>query len=96
MEQPEDPTRRIDTDPTRVMPPGGSPPAGEAAGKLHTAARPAIIHVLSGAGELMVDGHDHALAPGSWLRMAAGTRHALVATTGLVFALYLLPARPEA
>ncbi|HLB45211.1 MAG TPA: cupin domain-containing protein [Candidatus Limnocylindrales bacterium] len=62
----------------------------------HTAARPAIIHVLSGAGELMVDGHDHALAPGSWLRMAAGTRHALVATTGLVFALYLLPARPEA
>ena len=57
----------------------------------HTAARPAIIHVLVGTGDLTVDGDDHSLQPGSWLRMAAGTAHALVATTDLVFALYLLP-----
>jgi len=57
----------------------------------HTAARPAIVHVLSGTGELTVAGDDHALQPGAWLRMAAGTAHALTATTALVFALYLLP-----
>jgi quercetin dioxygenase-like cupin family protein len=57
----------------------------------HTAARPAIVHVLSGTGELTVGGDTHGLAPGAWLRMAAGTPHAIVATTPLVFALYLLP-----
>ena len=57
----------------------------------HTAARPAIVHILSGAGELTVAGDHHDLAPGSWLRMAARTPHSLVAQTGLVFALYLLP-----
>jgi quercetin dioxygenase-like cupin family protein len=58
----------------------------------HTAARPAIVHVLSGEGELTVAGDRHDLVPGSWLRMAIRTPHALVARTGLVFALYLLPA----
>jgi len=57
----------------------------------HTAARPAIVHVLTGEGELTVAGNDHGLVPGSWLRMAARTPHALVARTDLVFALYLLP-----
>ena len=57
----------------------------------HTAARPAIIHVLSGSGTLNVATDEHNLQPGSWLRMAAGTAHALFATTDLVFALYLLP-----
>lgn len=57
----------------------------------HTAARPAIIHVLSGSGSLSVATDEHALQPGAWLRMAAGTAHALTATTELVFALYLLP-----
>jgi quercetin dioxygenase-like cupin family protein len=57
----------------------------------HTAARPAIVHVLSGSGELIVDGDPHELAPGAWLRMATGTPHAIVATAPLVFALYLLP-----
>lgn len=58
----------------------------------HTAARPAIIHVLDGEGDLTVDGDTHPLIPGSWLRMSVRTPHALVARTGLVFALYLLPA----
>ena len=57
----------------------------------HTAARPAIVHVISGGGELTVAGDDHDLVPGSWLRMAARTPHSLVARTALVFALYLLP-----
>ena len=57
----------------------------------HTAARPAIVHVLSGAGELTVAGDLHELAAGSWLRMAQRTPHALVAHTDMVFALYLLP-----
>lgn len=57
----------------------------------HTAARPAIIHVLSGSGTLTISTDEHSVAPGAWLRMAAGTAHALTATTDLVFALYLLP-----
>jgi quercetin dioxygenase-like cupin family protein len=57
----------------------------------HTAARPAIVHVLVGDGELTVAGDTYALTPGAWLRMAARTPHAIVAGTRLVFALYLLP-----
>lgn len=57
----------------------------------HTAARPAIVHVLSGTGQLVVAGDAHDLKPGAWLRMAAGTSHAISATNGLVFCLYLLP-----
>jgi quercetin dioxygenase-like cupin family protein len=58
----------------------------------HTAARPAIIHILAGEGELTVAGDRHRVGPGSWLRMAVRTPHGLVAETPLVFALYLLPA----
>jgi len=58
----------------------------------HTSARPAIIQCLAGSGDLVVDGDRHTLGPASWLRMAAHTSHAVEARTGLVFALYLLPA----
>ena len=57
----------------------------------HTAARPAIIHILSGEGELTADGDTFAAGPGTWLRMPIRLPHALVASTDLVFALYLLP-----
>jgi quercetin dioxygenase-like cupin family protein len=57
----------------------------------HTSARPAIIHVLSGTGELGVAGETYDARPGAWMRMAARTPHSLVAETPLVFALYLLP-----
>ncbi len=57
----------------------------------HTSARPAIIHILSGKGDLTAEDDAYAAAPGSWLRMAAGTRHSLLARTPLVMALYLLP-----
>ncbi len=57
----------------------------------HTSARPAIIHVLAGTGDLTVDGHAMAARPGTWVRMPADMRHSLVARTALVMALYLLP-----
>jgi quercetin dioxygenase-like cupin family protein len=57
----------------------------------HTSARPAIVHVLSGEGELVVDGDSHPLKPGAWLRMAPRTAHAITAHGPLAFALYLLP-----
>jgi len=58
----------------------------------HTAARPAIIHVLQGAGSLEVDGLVREVGPGAWLAMAARTPHAVTAASPMVFALYLLPA----
>lgn len=60
----------------------------------HTSARPAIIHVLSGEGDLTVDDDAYTAAPGTWLRMAAHTRHSVHASTPFVMALYLLS--PEA
>ena len=57
----------------------------------HTAARPAIVHFLKGEGDLMVADEQFSVAAGSWLRMVAGTRHAIIARTELLFALYLLP-----
>lgn len=62
----------------------------------HTAARPAIVHILAGEAEVVADGDTHRAGPGSWLRMAVGTPHAIRATTGMVMALYLLPPPPSA
>ncbi|HVA87442.1 MAG TPA: cupin domain-containing protein [Candidatus Saccharimonadales bacterium] len=56
----------------------------------HTAARPAIIHILSGEADLTAEDDAYTAVPGSWLRMAAGTRHSVLARTPLVMALYLL------
>jgi quercetin dioxygenase-like cupin family protein len=57
----------------------------------HTSARPAIIHILSGEGDLTVAGDSIRAAPGTWVRMAPHTKHALVARSPMVMALYLLP-----
>jgi quercetin dioxygenase-like cupin family protein len=57
----------------------------------HTSARPAIIHILSGEGDLTAGDDAWAAAPGSWLRMPANTRHSVLARTPMVMALYLLP-----
>ena len=57
----------------------------------HTSARPAIIHILAGEGELTVDGDAHPARPGTWLRMAPEVKHSLVARTRMRMALYLLP-----
>jgi quercetin dioxygenase-like cupin family protein len=57
----------------------------------HTSARPAIIHVLSGEADLTVGSDAYQASPGTWVRMPADSRHSVVARTGLVMALYLLP-----
>ena len=57
----------------------------------HTSARPAIIHVLAGTADVTVGEEARTAGAGTWIRMAADTRHAIVARTGVVMALYLLP-----
>ena len=57
----------------------------------HTSSRPAVIHVLSGEGDLSVAGVPRAVRAGTWVRMSAGTPHSLVAHGPMVMALYLLP-----
>jgi quercetin dioxygenase-like cupin family protein len=61
----------------------------------HTSARPAIIHILSGEGELSVAGDSFPAKPGTWVRMAAETKHALTASSPIAMALYLLPIPSE-
>jgi quercetin dioxygenase-like cupin family protein len=58
----------------------------------HTAARPAVVHVLDGEGDSVVGGKQHDLQPGTWFRMPAGTPHSIRARSSLRLALYLLPA----
>jgi quercetin dioxygenase-like cupin family protein len=58
----------------------------------HTAARPAVVHVLDGSGDAVVGGVPHPLGPGTWFRMPAGMTHSIRAGTPLRMALYLLPA----
>ena len=57
----------------------------------HTAARPAVVHILDGEGDAIVGGEPHALNPGTWFRMPARTPHSIRARTPLRMALYLLP-----
>jgi len=58
----------------------------------HTAARPAVVHVLDGEGDAVVGGEAHPLAAGAWFRMPARMAHSIRARTPLRMALYLLPA----
>ena len=64
----------------------------------HTSARQAIIHILSGEGDLKVGDDAYAATAGTWLRMAADKRHSVLAHPPLVTALYLRsredPSRP--
>ena len=56
----------------------------------HTAARPAIVHVLAGEGTAVLGGEAHRIASGSWFRMPARTPHSIRADTAMTMALYLL------
>lgn len=58
----------------------------------HTAARPAVVHVLDGEGDAVVGGAAHTLVPGTWFRMPARMAHSIRARTPLHLALYLLAA----
>ena len=57
----------------------------------HTAARPAIIQVLSGRMRFTVDGDEIDVVPGTWIHMDAGAAHSLEAVTPTVMLLTLLP-----
>jgi quercetin dioxygenase-like cupin family protein len=57
----------------------------------HTAARPAVVQVLSGRMTVTVDDDPVELTPGGWLVMAAGAPHALLASEPTVLLLTLLP-----
>jgi quercetin dioxygenase-like cupin family protein len=57
----------------------------------HTSARPAIMHILTGEGDLTIAGEPRPAGPGTWVRMPPDCRHSVTARTPLVMALYLLP-----
>jgi quercetin dioxygenase-like cupin family protein len=56
----------------------------------HTAATPAILHILQGEAELMLGGQPQAAGPGTWVHLPARMPHALVARTEVVMLLLLL------
>ena len=58
----------------------------------HTAAKPAIVQVVSGRIRLDLDGDPVELGPGSWVRMAAHLTHAVHALEPTVMLLTLLGA----
>lgn len=57
----------------------------------HTSSRPALMHVLSGELDMLVDGEPIAARPGTWVAMTPGTAHALRARGPAVMLLTLLP-----
>ena len=56
----------------------------------HTAAKPAIVQVLSGRIRLDLDGDSVELGPGTWVRMEAHLTHAVLALEPTVMVLTLL------
>ena len=68
--------------------------AGEALSE-HTSARPAIIHILEGEGELTAGTDAFPARRGTWLRMEPELKHSLVARTPMRMALYLLPRKTK-
>lgn len=56
----------------------------------HTAATPAVIHVLEGEAEISLGEDRHDAGPGTWIHMPAGLRHAVRARTPVVMLLLLL------
>ncbi len=56
----------------------------------HTSSRAALIEILAGSGEIVLDGESHEVGPGSWIAMPPGMRHAIRATSPLTMSLVLL------
>ncbi len=61
----------------------------------HTAAKPAIVQVVSGRLRLDLDGEPVDLGPGSWVRMAAHLPHAVLALEPTIMLLTVVGARTE-
>ena len=58
----------------------------------HTAAMPAVIHILEGEARLTLGNDTHDAGPGSWTHMAANLPHSLQAVTPFRMLLYLIKA----
>ena len=56
----------------------------------HRAGRAAVVQVVSGRLRFTVDSERLELGPGSWLQMAPGTPHALIASEPTVMVLTLV------
>lgn len=56
----------------------------------HSAARAAVVQVITGRLQFTVDGHVLDARPGVWLHMAPETPHSLVATEPTIMLLTLL------
>lgn len=63
--------------------------AGQALSE-HTAAQPAVIHILSGEGTLTLGDAVKEVQPGAWVHMPPGMKHSLIAKTPLKMLLLLL------
>ncbi len=59
----------------------------------HTAARPAIVQVLSGRMRFSVEKDEVEMVPGTWVHMSAGATHSLTAVEPTVMLLTLLRPR---
>ncbi len=59
----------------------------------HTAAVPAILHVLEGQARLVLGGQEREADAGTWAHMAAGLPHSVLARTPVSLLLTLLRAR---
>jgi quercetin dioxygenase-like cupin family protein len=57
----------------------------------HTAARPAILHFLSGEADLTLGEERLTAEPGTWIHMEARLPHSVLAQTPVVMLLLLLP-----
>ena len=57
----------------------------------HTAARPAILHFLSGEADLVLGGERLEARPGTWVHMPAHLPHSIMARTQVAMLLLLLP-----
>lgn len=62
----------------------------------HTAATPAIIHIVQGEATLTIGTEAHAVGPGAWVHLPARQTHALEAHTPVVMLLLLLRGGAEA
>ena len=55
----------------------------------HTAAMPAVIHLLEGQADVRLGDDEHRLSAGAWVHMPANLRHAVRAVTPTVLLLTL-------
>ena len=56
----------------------------------HTAAMPAVVHVLEGEASLRLGGDVHDAAAGTWIHMPPNLAHSVTAVTPLIMVLTLI------